>query len=215
MKTKWVLIISILLALVVLAVGLALEPRFPQEMATHWNAEGIVDGYGSHFVGIWLLPIMIVSLTGLMLLIPSIDPRKENIAKFRKEYNLFILFFAVFFTYLQLLTLAYNLGYPVNMITYLIPVFGIFIFFAGVLIGKAQPNYFIGIRTPWTLQDDRVWALTHKRGAVMFKISGLITLLGLFLPGLGIWLLLVPIVISTVYVLIYSYVQYRKLHPQI
>ncbi len=96
MNSKISMIVAILLAVAVLALGLILEPQMADQMAIHWGADGQVDGYGSHFIGIWLMPITIIGLTLLMILIPSIDPRKENIAKFRNEYNGFVLFFSRF-----------------------------------------------------------------------------------------------------------------------
>ena len=165
MNTKWTIIVTLLLAAAVLGLGLILEPQFADPMATHWGAGGEANGFGSHFVGIWLIPLMLVGLNGLFLLIPNIDPLKKNIAKFRKEYNGFILVINVFMVYVQVLILIWNTGNHFNLTTYMLPAMGVFIFYAGVLISKARRNYFIGIRTPWTLQDERVWDETHQLGA--------------------------------------------------
>lgn len=212
MKTKWVAIISILLAVAVLGLGLILEPQFPEEMATHWGIGGQADDYGSHFVGIWLIPIVVISFTGLMLLIPIIDPLRKNIAKFRNEYNVFVLLFGVFFVYIQILTLIWNLGKYFNMGAYIMPAVGVFIFYAGILIGKARRNYFVGIRTPWTLQDERVWNETHQIGSKVFKTSGLLALLGILFPSQIFWFLIIPISIGTIFVVGYSYVLYTRYH---
>jgi uncharacterized membrane protein len=213
MKTKSVVLINIVLTLLVLGFGLLFQSRFPDLMAVHWGADGQADGYGSSFVGLWLIPLMVIGLTLLLAGIPNIDPLKENIQKFRADYNLFILMFALYMLYFQTLTLAYNLGWIHNLNQYLLPAFGIFFFFVGQLIGKAHRNYFIGIRTPWTLNDERVWDETHKRAAVAFKGAGAITLLGIFLPAFGIWILLVSILGAALYSLILSYVLFRRYHP--
>ena len=97
----------------------------------------------------------------------------------------------------------------------MLPAMGLFFFFVGVLLGKAKQNYFIGIRTPWTLQDERVWNETHQRGALVFKISGVIALLGIIFPSLSIWFLLVPVLLATVYIVAYSYFVYRRLHKTV
>jgi len=210
MKSKSIVVINFLLSLLVLGFGLIMKPRLPQPMAVHWGANGVADGYGSTFTGIWLLPIMVVGLTLLLLVIPSIDPLKENIRKFSGDYNLFILMFAIFMLYMQMLTLAYNLGWILNLNTYILPAFGIFMIFVGQLVGKARRNYFIGIRTPWTLQDERVWDETHKKGGIAFKIGGVIALFGILFPSMGIWLLTVPLLLAAVYAIALSYFLYQK-----
>ena len=213
MKTKWTVIITTLLAISVLALGLILEPQFPEQMASHWGSNGAVNGYSSHFVGIWLIPLMLVGLNGLFLLIPNIDPLKKNISKFRNVYNGFVIVFSVFMVYVQVLTLIWNTGNHFNMTTYMLPALGLFIFYAGFLIGNARRNYFIGIRTPWTLQDERVWDETHKLGAKIFKASGILTLVGIFFPNLILWFMIVPLLGGSLFTIVYSYVLYRRYHP--
>jgi len=213
MNTKWTIILTLLLAAVVLGLGLILEPQFADPMATHWGSNGDVNGYGSRFVGIWLIPLMLIGLNGLFLIIPNIDPLKKNIAKFRKEYNGFILVFNAFMVYVQALTLIWNTGKNFDMTTYMLPALGIFIFYLGFLIGNSRRNYFIGIRTPWTLQDERVWNETHQLGAKIYKISGLLTLVGIFFPKLILWFMMVPLLGGSFFAVVYSYVLYRRYHP--
>ena len=213
MKTKWAVIISIVIAAAVLGLGLILEPQFPEQMATHWGTAGQADDYGSHFVGIWLIPLMLVGLSGLFLIIPLIDPLRKNIARFRKEYNGFIIVFSIYLAYIQVLTLIWNSGNQFNMSTMILPAMGVFIFYAGVLIGNARQNYFVGIRTPWTLQDERVWDETHKLGGKIFKASGFLVLVGILFPAQVFWFLIIPILAATIFVVVYSYVLYRRYHP--
>ena len=213
MKTKTVLIINLILSAALLTAGLLLAPRFPEQMATHWGANGEVDGYGSQFIGIWLLPIMVAGVTLLLIGLPKIDPRRANIEKFRPFYNVFILLFGIYMMYIYTLTLAANLGFDFNFNTYILPAVGIFTIFLGQLVRRARQNYFIGIRTPWTLQDERVWDETHRRGGVAFTIGGFIALGGLFLPNLAVWLLLIPLLGASLYSIVLSYFLYRKYNP--
>ena len=62
-------------------------PQVPEQMATHWNSQGEVNGYMSKLWGLFFMPLMITGLVIMFLVIPRIDPRKENIAKFRKYYG--------------------------------------------------------------------------------------------------------------------------------
>jgi len=213
MKARTVLIWTIILSLAAIGVGLVLEPRFPEQMAVHWNEQGVADGYGSRFMGIWFLPLMTIGLTLLLLGIPRIDPLKKNIDQFKKEYYTFILLFVFFFIYLHGISLLFNLGVQFNLLTVMIPAFAGFFYYIGVMMEKAKRNYFIGVRTPWTLADDEVWNETHRVGAKGFKIGGVITLLGVVFPSLAIWLMMVPLLVVSVFIVVYSYVVFRRLHP--
>jgi len=213
MKARTVLFWTIILSIAAIGLGLALEPRFPEQMAIHWNEQGVADGYGSRFMGIWFLPLMTIGLTLLLLGIPRIDPLKKNIDQFKKEYYTFILLFVFFFIYLHGISLLFNLGVQFNLVTVMIPAFAGFFYYIGVMMEKAKRNYFIGVRTPWTLADDEVWNETHRVGAKGFKIGGVITLLGVVFPSLAIWLMMVPLLVVSVFIVVYSYVVFRRLHP--
>lgn len=213
MKSKTVLIVNLILSAALLMAGLLLEPRFPEQMAVHWGADGNVNGYGSHFIGIWLLPLMVAGLTLLLMGLPYIDPKRKNIEQFRPFYNLFIFLFAIYMLYIHVLTLVWNLGYTFNFNTFIIPSFGFFTILIGQLLRHARQNYFIGIRTPWTLQDERVWNETHRQAGIVFMVSGVITLAGLLLPELAIWLLMIPLFVAAIYSIVLSYFLYRKYHP--
>ena len=82
--------------------------------------------------------------------------------------------------------------------------------FAGVMMRKAKRNFFIGIRTPWTLSSDYVWSETHRVGGTLFIISGLLALLGAFFPLYAFWLLLIPLFTSVIFLVVYSYVLYQR-----
>ena len=119
------------------------------------------------------------SLSGLPV-IPKIDPLKENIAKFRPYFDLFILLLFGFLFYLYLLTIAWNLGYRFNIIQLMAPAFGLLIYYAGVLIENSKQNWFIGIRTPWTLSSEKVWNKTNRQAGKLFKAAGVLSLLVLY-----------------------------------
>jgi uncharacterized membrane protein len=213
MKARTVIIWTIVLAIVAIVVGLILSPRLPDPMATHWNELGQPDGYGSRFMGLWFLPLMTIGLTLMLLGVPYIDPLKKNIDKFRNEYYTFILLFVFFFFYLHIVSLLFNLGLKINLVSLMIPGFAGFFYYIGVMMGKAKRNYFIGVRTPWTLADDTVWDETHRVGAMGFKIAGILTLVGVFFPKIAIWVMMVPVLLVSIFIVVYSYVIYRKLHP--
>jgi uncharacterized membrane protein len=144
------------------------------------------------FWGVFLMPIITVGMLLLFLVIPSIDPLKANIAAFRPVFNLFIVFIIAFMVYLHFLTLAWSLGYQgFRMSTALLPFMGLLFILVGYMLRSAKRNFFIGIRTPWTLSSDRVWDQTHRIGAVLFMLCGAIAFAGSFFGGpVAFWLIL-------------------------
>ena len=85
-----------------------------------------------------------------------------------------------------------------------------FFIFIGFILRKVKRNFFIGIRTPWTLSSDVVWDKTHKLGSKLIIHSGIITLIGIFFQNYMLWFILTPIIVSAIILLIYSYLEFRK-----
>jgi len=112
--------------------------------------------------------------------------------------------------YIHLLTILWNMGVRFNMAQLLAPAFGILFYYCGILIENARRNWFIGIRTPWTLSSEKVWEKTHKVGGKLFKISGIIAFVGIFLQDYVLFLILVPVISTTIYTIVYSYFEYQK-----
>ena len=192
------------------AIGIYYYPQMPEKLASHWNAQGQVDGYTSKFWGLFLMPIISVGMLLLFVLIPRIDPLKSNILQFRKYYDGFVVLIMVFLFYLYLLTIFWNSGFTFNMITFLSPAFAILFYYSGILIENAKRNWFIGIRTPWTLSSDKVWDKTHKIGGKLFKIAGILALLAIFFETYAILIIVVPVIMVSIYTVVYSYFEYQK-----
>ncbi len=183
----------------------------PEQMASHWNAAGEVEGYMSKNYGLFLMPIISIAIVLLFVLVIRIDPLKKNIKKFMGYYEGLVLAIVLFLFYIYLLSIFANLGYEFDMMRMMVPSLGILFFYLGIVLGKARRNWFVGIRTPWTLSDDKVWDKTHELGGKLFKIAGVIALFGLVLPGYAIWLVVVPVLVFAVYLIVYSYFEYAKL----
>ena len=200
----------ILLIFFSFAVSIYFYPQFPERVASHWNAKGEVNGYLPKFWGIFLLPLTSMGLFLLFLAIPRVDPLRKNIEKFRKHYDRFILIMMVFFLYIQILIISSNIGIQYNMSQAILPAIAVLFYYAGVLIENARQNWFVGIRTPWTLSSERVWNKTHKRGSKLFKILALAVLFSMFFPGYMLLIILVPVFVVAGYLIVYSYIEYRK-----
>ena len=189
-------------------------PYMPDRLASHWGASGEVNGYLPKIWGLFLVPVISCGLALLLLFIPRLDPLRENIEKFRETYELFIVVVLLFLLYLQVLTISWNLGIRFNITQLLSPAMAALFYACGILVGKAKRNWFIGIRTPWTLSSDRVWDRTHAIGGKLFRVAGGLALVGVIFPGIAWLLLLGPVILITVYLVVYSYLEFRnESHP--
>ena len=212
MNTRTTLILVLVMVLAATLAGVLLWNRLPDPMASHWNINDQVDGYTPKFWGVFMLPLVSLAMLGLFLLIPNIDPLKANIAQFREAFNLFITLIVGFMLYIYILSLRWNLGYTdFGMSRAMLPAMGVLFFFIGYLFRQAKRNFFIGIRTPWTLSSDRVWDETHRLGSILFMISGIFAVVGSFFGGpIAFWLFIVPVMGSALITLVYSYVIYQR-----
>ncbi len=193
------------------AVSIYALPRAPETVATHWNAAGQADGTMAKVPGLFVLPALTAGVLVLLYVAPRVDPLGANVAAFREHYDWFVVLFAAFMGYVNALVVAFNLGYDVNVSRMLYPALGLLFLFVGLVLDEAERNWFVGIRTPWTLSSDEVWEKTHELGATLFKASGVVALLGVLVPGYALWLVVGPVAASAAITTVYSFVAYRRL----
>ena len=153
-------------------------PQAPESMVSHWNIRGEPDGFMPRFWGIFLFPLVFVGMGLLFIAIPRIDPMKENIGKFRNYYDGLIVVFFLFMVSVYVQTILWNVGIMID-IALTVPLgVGLLFIYIGFMLDKTKRNWFIGIRTPWTLSSDRVWKKTHRVGGRLFKASGVLAIVG-------------------------------------
>lgn len=208
MKTSYMIIFLILLMILL---NFYFYPSMPDKVATHWDANGQVNGYMPKFWSSIIFPGLSVFFLLLFIAIPKMDPLKRNIIKFSKYYEGFIVLIFIFLLYINILSIAWNIGVAINMIIMLFPALGILFYAAGILTENAKRNWSIGIRTPWTLSNEKVWSKTNKLGGKLFKASGIITLFGIVFQDYALYFILSPILFSAIYLIFYSYLEYKKL----
>lgn len=212
MSSKITNIILLILILAAFVGGTWAYPQLPERVASHWNTAGEVNGSMGRFLGVFLLPFIMAFLWFLYGIIPRVDPLKKNIAGFRKAYNAFWAFIMAFFLYVFVLTLAWNLGHRFDMTLAILPAVGVLFYVIGMVIEKSKRNWFMGIRTPWTLSSDVVWEKTHTLGGLLFKLVALVTLASLFFsPSVAILVIIVSALGVSLITVVYSYVVYRAL----
>src|SRR5512136_658622 len=192
------------------ALSVAAYPYLPDRIVTHWGLYGEPNGSMPKAWGLFFVPLISAGLAILLLAIPRIDPLRENIRKFRSDYEHFIAVLLLFLLYLQILVILWNTGARFNFSQVLSPAFGVLFYTIGILTGRARRNWFIGIRTPWTLSSERVWDRTHALGGKLFRIAGILCLAGAAFPALAFFFILGPVLVISVWLVVYSYREYRK-----
>jgi uncharacterized membrane protein len=202
---------SVALVLAQFLVAFYLYPRMPERVAIHWGLSGEADGYGSRFLGLFLIPIFSMLLLPFMLALPRLDP-SGGIERFRGGYDWFVFGFMGYMAYVYGLSLAWNLGWRFSFMRMLAPAMGGLFVGIGVVLRGARLNWFMGIRTPWTLLSEEVWDRTHELGSRLFIVSGALAALGALAGGwLALALIVVPVMFTGIYLVYYSYSEYQRL----
>lgn len=196
--------------LITFALTLAIYPSAPDRIVSHWNAAGQADGNMSKFWGLGLIPLIMIALVGLFAVLPRIDPYKNNYEKFGDYYEGFILIIILFMLAIQIQIILWSSGYQISPNLTFPFLTGALFIYTGFLLGHAEQNWFVGIRTPWTLSSATVWKKTHEIGGRLFKIAGVISCTGVLAGEFAMWFILVPVLAVAVFTVVYSYVEFQK-----
>jgi immunity protein, SdpI family len=184
------LIASAILITLMLALSLWAMPHVPVDgqFTTHWNIKGEADGFGSRATVLWLMPGFAVGMAVLMAVLPLIDPRRKNLLRSSLPYliawigSLMVLSFAHAMLVLNAVG-TFNLAdvsHGPGLLRWISVVVGAFMAALGAVMGKMRPNWFMGVRTPWTLSSDLSWDKTHRLTGWLFMLTGLITMAAAF-----------------------------------
>lgn len=179
MRNRW---IGVIVAAVALGAAVWAYPHLPPRVATHWNFRGEPDGYSGRFVAAFVMPLAILGVAALTHVLPKIDPKRANYPKFLDTYWLLINGILIFLGVAYLAVLGNAIGAPVPMQRVMPVALGFLFIVIGNYLGRVQPNWFLGIRTPWTLSSDTVWRKTHRLGAWVFVIAGVLFMASALVP---------------------------------
>ena len=205
---KWIPLLIVAVAFIASAVVYA---SLPDRMPTHWNLQGEVDGWSARSWGAWMIPLMITLLWAMMRWLPSIDPRGSNYVKFSGAFDAIMIAVMLFMLGVHAIILRASLGYPVALDRVMPFGIGLLLIVIGNLLPRARSNWFVGIRTPWTLSSDRVWEKTHRFGGRLFVVGGILIALTALAGGVWTqWVFGAVIAACLLAAVIYSYVEWRK-----
>lgn len=199
------------ITLLTLVAWLIALPHLPAMMPIHWGANGEADGFATKINAMILTVGIMVLIYFVIAFVPRIDPRKENYKYFSKTYNIVLNAVLLLFFFVNMSTILQGLGYNVPM-SYIAPIMaGIIFIIIGNYLQRVRSNYFMGIRTPWTLSNETVWKKTHRLSGKLFFIGGLLILISSFLPdGYKSVIMWGSIVLCVAIPYLYSYLAYKK-----
>ena len=207
-KSDWLIWLMLLIPFVFI---IMYWDKFPDRIATHFDMSGTPNDYSGKAFGVFLMPVINIGMYFLFLALPLIDPKRKNYGLFSDKYRIIRIVLHVFFTFGFFVNSFYALGYHFNFS--LLVIYGIMGMFLvlGNYMGNIRPNYFIGVRTPWTLANEEVWTKTHRLTAKVWVITTLI-MMAIFplLPNSEYTFMTYVAVISLVPI-IYSFVIFKKL----
>lgn len=208
MRSRW---FGLVIAALAVAMSIWAYPQLPPTVATHWSLNGTPDGFSSRWWAVAIVPIVLVFMTVVFNVLPKIDPRHENYVKFLSSYWLIANAVIVFLLVAHGLIIAAGLGFSIK-IDRLMPLgIGLLFVFLGNFLTRVEPNWFVGIRTPWTLSSDTVWRRTHRTGGWVFVIGGLVLASTALLPRPAFLpLLIATIVIMPAIPIVQSYVLWKR-----
>ena len=205
-KNLKILIITSLITLLPILAGLILWNQLPEQMPTHWNAAGEIDGWSSKPFAVFVLPLILLGAQWLCVIATSADPKKA--AHPEKVLHMIFWFIPVLSVVMHSLTYAAALGKEVKMEAVLPVILGLLFTIIGNYLPKCKQNYTIGIKIPWTLNSEENWNKTHRLAGKLWVVCGLIILFTGFFSLT--WILLPTALLMVLVPFVYSYMLYRK-----
>lgn len=203
-KKEWIGLTSSIGLIIYLA---AIYTKLPDSIPIHYNYEGAIDGYGSKSI-LWIIALIpLLTFIG-MFFSRKLDPKRENYEKFDESYRIIRNVLTLFLALLMLITMLIPAGYDINIPLAITSVLSLLFIVLGNYLLTVKQNYFLGIRTPWTLASDNVWRKTHRLAGYEFIILGFVSIAGAFFEYPII--LIVGILFITLHLYIYSYLEFKK-----
>lgn len=194
------------------AVAAWLYPALPDPMPSHWNMAGEVDDWMPKPWGVWLFPAISAGLWLMFAVLPIISPKGFRLDAARRAYDIVWFVMLLFMAAVQGVVYLQALGHDGPRMEQVIPLMtgGLFILI-GNYLNKFPRNFFVGIRTPWTLASEEVWNRTHRLGSWSFMVAGALIAASAFLPH-AMTILIVGVMVAALLPVVYSLVLYRRLH---
>lgn len=205
-KNLNILIITSIVILLPVLAGVVLWDTLPEQIPTHWNAAGEIDGWSSKAFAIFGLPLMMLAMHWLCVLGTAADPKKANHSD--KLIHLVLWIIPIISVVLFALTYVAALGTEVRMEMVMPLLVGFVLTVVGNYLPKCKQSYTIGIKIPWTLHSEENWNRTHRFAGRLWLVCGLGIMLTAFVGGF--WFFLPIVLVMVLAPTVYSYLLHRK-----
>jgi uncharacterized membrane protein len=193
------------------AFALAVYGRLPARVPSRISFSGEVVGWMPRSTGAFLPALIGTALIALTYVVPRIDPRAANVEKFRGDWWMLVNLIVTFFAAMEVITLGYALGWPMDLGRGMLVSLGLLFVGIGNYLPRVRSNWFMGIRTPWTMDNERVWRATHRVGGRTWVAAGLAMSIAALLPASARAVTMgLCIGAAVVIPLAYSYVAWRR-----
>ena len=210
MKSKLHDITSLVMVILAFATAAYLYPSLPDPVPTHWNASGDVDGWTAKPWGVWILPIITMAMFVMFKILPAISPKGFRMEQFTHIVSVFQTTLVGFMLGVTIIALLAASGAQIDPGRFIFLGIGLLLMVLGNYMGKVRKNFFIGIRTPWTLASDEVWSRTHRLGGKLLVAAGLwMAIAGILRVQNPVWVI-GPVLSAALISVVYSFVIYRK-----
>lgn len=183
----------------------------PDTIPIHWDSQWNVDSYGSRYT-LLILAFLPLAIHYGMLLMLKIDPRHKNLEKRQATYNIFRYGLTAFFMTITMFFYYLTLNPQSNIENLFLLLIGVIFIGMGNYMPRVPQNYFLGIKTPWTLSNEYVWKKTHRIGGYLWIIIGMIiVMIGFIHSSYAYNVLLVLVISDVIFMMIYSYIIYKRI----
>lgn len=205
---RWIGPVVIVAMLVFTAV---VYSSLPERIPAHWNLDGEVDGWSSRLWGSLLAPLVSAGVWVLLPLLRRVDPRRSNYERFESTFWLLVNLLVVFFAAVHVMTLGVALGWTIDVTRVVTVVAGLLMAMLGNYMPRLRSNWWMGIRTPWTLESESVWRSTHRLAGITFVIGGLVTVGAALLPPIYAFVVSMTAIMLAAFIpAIHSYLAYQR-----
>lgn len=207
-KNKWTLIITSVIILLPVAVGLLLWDKLPEQVPFHWGINGEVDGWATKTQAVFLLPLLMLGIQWLCSFVTQLDPKKQAGSKMM---GLVLWIIPVLNLFLHVMVWLAALGREVNMAVVMPLFMGALFVIIGNYLPKCRQSYTVGIRLPWTLDNEENWNKTHRLAGKLWVAGGLLCMPCALLSGVWSFIVMMGILVVMCAVpTVYSYRLYKK-----
>ncbi len=205
--------VSVVMIIASTVLAVLVYPKLPEQFPIHWNAAGDIDGYSSRLVGAFMMPLIALSVLVVFKILPRISPVGFKLDESRSVLDIIQTILVALFCTIGVAMILVSIGYKLDMVKVIVIGSGLMLMATGNVLGKVRKNFFVGIRTPWTLADDEVWARTHRFAGRSFFAGGLlICTIALINPHPVI--IVIAAAAAALAPVFFSFFVYRQLHSE-